>query len=643
MTASRTRKEEAPYHYHHAIIRCMYSLGYLTGPEGKCDGISFMALQAIFGNDVKSFNDRLATICDFDHQLSIAKSTLLKGIDIEFQPKSQQENFFNVLTNLWLLKAISYNLKSEVLKRTLIEIELNPKYSPQQFINVLSSTGLFAVLSSEQPLIKDLEEKFAQKVSEILLNIPDRVNLLAFFDGVILYQSPQHYEFGEKDRRVWLENSRYAISKLTEDMGGFTSITEEKFSGIYSCAELTTLLKTLGEALTDYEHTIVLQLHSCNHAIYVGYDPKAKVWYFSDANQFPIKFISEEDDVSAKIMKGFFTENIVTFNTNILALKKFTNELLPFIANWKNQSVWQTMHALTPEKAKQTELEGANWLYIACAKGDISTVKALLLAGANPNPFLKKARPILDTLGNMTIQDPHLANELAICLLQNGSIPNRSAVLSLGFQGNAEVKSLLENEDFSKRRDVILTKISYKEESMVKSSRDNILQQTEKMYLEGAQPELISAAFIDLQKLNLLTSSARANAVLKIKKMCIQEPDVAEIEASFLRLHSLDLLAQEIREIINTNKASFSTPAEFEIAINNSYDAFAICEPAREAFEVENFKKAIETLCTTQRQGVLPNLFGFFGVKTGPVNQVLESIHDSNNYDAASIMNRITR
>ena len=99
-------------------------------------------------------------------------------------------------------------------------------------------------------------------VDKLLEQNPDRVNLLAFLDGVIIHQNPEFVVVGDTERILGVEPP---LNPQIEAQKGLAVI--DKFAGIYKTVELVILFRSLQDVLVDFKHTTILRVTNYNHAI----------------------------------------------------------------------------------------------------------------------------------------------------------------------------------------------------------------------------------------------------------------------------------------------------------------------------------------------------------------------------------------
>ena len=252
-------------------------------------------------------------------------------------------------------------------------------------------------------------------------HIPQQwVDILAFFDGVELYQSTERYpQFFASKQRPYSQSAVKTLPLVTsitlEEQGGVA--VGQKFSGIYTALELNDFFKMLKNSLCSFENFAAFVLASSNHAIVVGFDPKQASWIFLDANQPPAIYVNE-DEIGEKVKSAFASGRYTAFATQPYVMQQHKFLFNKCYLNLKSQQDWQDMHAPTNAKVKRIDDEKASWLYVAADNGLIDTVSELLNQGANPNQACADSYTPL----YLAAQNGHAA--VVEALLKSGAVPD---------------------------------------------------------------------------------------------------------------------------------------------------------------------------------------------------------------------------
>lgn len=315
---------------HDDLVKLLFDLGYHKSvSEGVCHGASMMFIQAALSNDIEAFNKRLQYIVDHDVPLEVAA----------FKEKMAQAN--QHAASLDPIKN-TVNFLDEILRK----------------LNVTS------------PEDEEL------------------INLLAFLDGVELYQSPEeHPEYFEMPCS-YTDPSRRATAKIASPL-----ILDQKnglaeqylIDGIYNDQALQAMFSEWDKIAKEVNHSFALSLSSPNHTIALHYDATISRWWVFNANDMPAKTLSV-DELAQWVKRSFFNETPIGCSTRLYlpANERETvgNTLSNCIAS---SSVFQTLQAVTPLKAETVLCDKVSWLDLAARDNDYHNLKALIAMQADVN------------------------------------------------------------------------------------------------------------------------------------------------------------------------------------------------------------------------------------------------------------------
>ncbi|MBS0627285.1 MAG: ankyrin repeat domain-containing protein, partial [Verrucomicrobia bacterium] len=319
------------------------------------------------------------------------------------------------------------------------------------------------------------------------------IDLLAFFDGVQLYQdAADYFEFFEQDKKPIISSQNHLdyikeVSSLTaslkiEAQGGLVEIT--KFSGIYDTKELIECFEELKKTLEENaeKKPVILQLSSINHAISVGYDVSEKSWIFFDINHISSQKIPDTASLAEHIFSSFVCEKNVAMITKAYSTNCSLESSQETINTWQDSYSFKKIHTITPEKinlvSKTFGAPDISWIHIASDSGDLANVIRLLNAGADANTVnsdgttplttasynghIDVVKSLIEAKANINQSDPAGQTALYIsvfkghteitkALLQAGADVNKPTLRGLtpliiaSYKGHIEVvKSLLE-------------------------------------------------------------------------------------------------------------------------------------------------------------------------------------------------------
>ena len=208
-------------------------------------------------------------------------------------------------------------------------------------------------------------------------------DLLAFMDGIALYQSPYNYKTLLSSG---FQQDRAASSLVTPfipDSEEHHPICAYKFSGCYNQAELNVYLEQLKIHLSKPTALILL---SSNHAVNLNFDPKNQTWILTNA-PFLSKTYKSSSQLATAIMRIFAagTTNQAIFSTNVFSPDSEKHTIQSMFTTLHASEAWLNIHQITSEKIHATDAVSLNWLQMAAMQGYTETVKQLIEAGAKVN------------------------------------------------------------------------------------------------------------------------------------------------------------------------------------------------------------------------------------------------------------------
>jgi len=207
------------------------------------------------------------------------------------------------------------------------------------------------------------------------------LDLFSFFDGIILYQSPERYgTIFEKGTRQLTNPAASLVSPVSLDNKENKPELAAHFPCAYRQNELVTFLN-LWER--NFKAPVSLILSSVNHAVNLNFSPSKQTWTVTDANNLPTKSYRFKD--KAELAKAIITflnssaeSNAAVFYSRIYVnkynLKQFNSD---FSLLEKNNN-WQKIQEITERKATLKDSNDANLIYIAAKFNHIETIKSFL-------------------------------------------------------------------------------------------------------------------------------------------------------------------------------------------------------------------------------------------------------------------------
>lgn len=316
-------------------------------------------------------------------------------------PDSKRSNEIGHKWLIYLMKAFGYHLEVRGLCFGI-------SYMAMQAI----LTGDLATFNKRIAFLKLLSEN-PQKIQELRhqqLNkkmTPDLIDIIAFFDGVELYQQPQFYPYLFSDaEKPFGQNARLTMPLVSPTFASKDSKSEKEpaitqigktFSGVYTDDKLMMYFKELVKRIDDECGPISLILFAGSHAITIGYDTKEEQWSFINVHELPAKHFDSIDQLVANIMAIFphskKEEEEVGFSTKIYGRTQNKEHLGKQMNAWKTEewknyysySGFTDLHEVTPEAAAFRDAKGSSLLFLAAQQGETALVNELLEKKANVN------------------------------------------------------------------------------------------------------------------------------------------------------------------------------------------------------------------------------------------------------------------
>ncbi len=256
------------------------------------------------------------------------------------------------------------------------------------------------------------------------------LDVLAFYDSLLLYQNPNHYRkvfnkpFGQGNLKGI---SSFAASTAVQASHGFATPYSEP--NMFTQDELKAYLHDLQQIVEQHEDcppkNIGFVLSSHNHSIALNYQAKEKKWTLMDINQWPPITLSPSttlDTFASHITQAFSGSRYTGFSTRAITLKPYKNHALtkalktlrkkyPIIADTSvrqtngtmlahlaaqinNLKIIKQLAALETDFNKKN-IEGDTPLFCAAHQGFPRIIFELVKHGANPNiPDMSGVTPI---------------------------------------------------------------------------------------------------------------------------------------------------------------------------------------------------------------------------------------------------------
>lgn len=236
----------------------------------------------------------------------------------------------------------------------------------------IADTPIDELVQGIKRLKSNPDEKEAQKY----------VDILAFFDGVALYQErggyyQELYQSGQIPREQHDIASTAAIlmpKKL--DNTSAEMKMKKGFSGVYDVKELEAYLKSLQETIAALPkeaipHPLIFNVAGESHSTRLSYNPdnKEHPWLFIDPNHPDEVYQSSIKETAQKMKRAFFdSEKIILLTSaivktsNVEQEKAYESQVDSLIEKWKAHPEWQQIHIVSDEKINFINADGESWL-----------------------------------------------------------------------------------------------------------------------------------------------------------------------------------------------------------------------------------------------------------------------------------------
>lgn len=399
------------------FIERMHALDYRSDPMGVRFGLAYMGGQAILSGELEAFNLRLE---------------LLRRIPVtDLVAKLEQMN--------------------QQLARLTNEARLEALREVKEKLKDLSK-------SAKSRLLKRIAEKLKNKVERLPPEERGMLDVQPFLDGVELYHQAYIYPhlFAKKMNTSEQKISSFLpllMSLKSRSQGEIVQV--DKFSGIYKNQELVIYFSGLRAALEKspaFPSSLVLILNGMFHTIAIGYEPRGKHWILINAADLPAQRIADDETLARKVSAAFSEGSLITLASEIYVAQAHKAEAKRHLRFWHQASAWKKLHRVTPEKAKEADLSGTSWLWMAARQGQLKIIKALLKAGARPN------QSRIDEVGPLYIAVKYGHETVVETLMERGADPGQadtsgvSPLLMAGRQRDIEIIRILLGDLNRKKR-----------------------------------------------------------------------------------------------------------------------------------------------------------------------------------------------
>ena len=361
--------------------------------EGMCFGVALMGMQALFADDLKTFDKRLLILNNIRLDEFSRKIQTITDKQVKiYQSIKKSLNRSDFLDAKNILHSDEHRELKKILEEKLETVE--------DAINDLIKQGKMHHSAREAVLNRRLNNLFFhyffQQAVETETNktmTEDEKILMdvqAFFEGILIYQDPSEYSdyFGPGKTVVGqnvLCSAPLALSKTLEN-GEHGKIAQvDCFSGAYTETELIEYFTGFAESMSDAKSPIALILHSSNHTIMVSYNPVNKHFILINANTLPTQYLKTPKEIANEVTLalGSHQKKVAVFSTEIFTTEINSEYAKKIIDEWKQRPTWKKIHTITVEKTKLTDSFNTSWLHISASWGHTDVARALIAHGAD--------------------------------------------------------------------------------------------------------------------------------------------------------------------------------------------------------------------------------------------------------------------
>ena len=244
---------------------------------------------------------------------------------------------------------------------------------------------IYHAVSQEVMNNEEDEEDFRIKLISRLKN--EFLDMLAFFEGVELYQNPAFYPqlFEERPKAFDSGPVLSVVQSIAIEPKKISVVSSGVFVGVYKKNDLITYVRTLSETISakSFTHPVSLILQSSNHAITVGYDPMQKKWFLVDANKLPTQSFQTNEEIAQAILGAFSKNDAACFSTKIYAPESQHIALNSIIGICTTKNEWEEIHKITRNRATLLDSYGASLVHIAAREGRKTELMHLYENGAD--------------------------------------------------------------------------------------------------------------------------------------------------------------------------------------------------------------------------------------------------------------------
>lgn len=206
------------------------------------------------------------------------------------------------------------------------------------------------------------------------------VDLKAFFDGVILHQDTDKYNYLFEDPEMVIGQDAMRASKIIKPIGFEEDSVAHisTFSGAYESNEIKIYLDTLEEYLGA--NSFSLMLGSAAHEINLNYNAESKTWLLVDPSQLPgVEFIHTEVLRDA-LLSAYHLNDGLVLQTSLYTTESQSKAINSQLDALHANPTWQALHK--DSKLDMCFEDNRNQIGYAIARGDVDWLEEKFSSGA---------------------------------------------------------------------------------------------------------------------------------------------------------------------------------------------------------------------------------------------------------------------
>jgi len=228
--------------------------------------------------------------------------------------------------------------------------------------------------------LKKLEYSFRDKGN---INDADRmkqtiVDLRAFFDGIVLYQTPTNYN-ELFDSKISVQDAQRVLPiviPIELEKEGMQPEKIKSIVGAYSHDELQCYLTKLQEHLGT--NSFALQLDSANHAINLNYDATTKHWILIDPNYLPGQEYIHPKLLASTLFKAYAKSDTIIMHSDIHTTQDQSTAMRLGCAELEKDLDWKQLHRMSSDNLNRVDATGKNQLMCQIGYQDMDWIKTAL-------------------------------------------------------------------------------------------------------------------------------------------------------------------------------------------------------------------------------------------------------------------------